>query len=186
MTAAARTTFDWSVTDPHYGKPVHAICLSSIHRSLHQGCRCLFSTLGIFCRCRNSQRGWKCCRCGRSCGCSTQRHRTLQYRIGETPFVSFYDAEKRTVRALNGSGRALTPLTLDVLRSKGVDGVEIPGNSIHSVTVPVCRSCRIDTVEKLGSGKLTMQGHSRSCHRLAEQGYPFMKARIICGAVARI
>lgn len=63
-------------------------------------------------------------------------------------------------------------MTLDVLRSKGVDGVEIPGNSIHSVTVPGAAAAWVDTVEKLGSGKLTMQEILAPAIRLAEQGYP--------------
>lgn len=92
--------------------------------------------------------------------------------IGGDAFCLFYDAEKRTVRAFNGSGRAPQAMTLDVLRSKGVTGVEIPGNSIHSVTVPGAAAAWVDTVEKLGSGKLTMHDILAPAIRLAEQGYP--------------
>ncbi len=70
--------------------------------------------------------------------------------IGGDAFCLFYDAQKRSVRAFNGSGRAPQAMTLDVLRQKGVEGVEIPRNSIHSVTVPGAAAAWIDTVREAG------------------------------------
>lgn len=92
--------------------------------------------------------------------------------IGGDAFCLFYDAEARKVRAFNGSGRTPKAMNLDVIRKAGIEGIEIPGNNINSVTVPGAPACWVDTVEKLGSKNLSMHDVLAPAIRLAEQGYP--------------
>lgn len=59
---------------------------------------------------------------------------------------------------LLSSGRAPSSLTLDLLKSKGVvkpGDNHLPYNSSHSVTVPGAAAAWCDTVEHLGSRKVT-------------------------------
>ena len=50
-------------------------------------------------------------------------------------FCLFYDAKTRTVKALNGSGRAPEKLSIEYLHSRGItEG--IPTTDLNSVTVP--------------------------------------------------
>lgn len=172
MTAAARTPFDWSVTDPHHGNQYmrfasrRSTVLST--KGVVASSQPLASSAGI----EILNAGGNAADAAVAVAAALNVTEPCNTGIGGDAFCLFYDAEKRTVRAFNGSGRAPQAMTLDVLRSKGVDGVEIPGNSIHSVTVPGAAAAWIDTVEKLGSGKLTMQDILAPAIRLAEQGYP--------------
>ena len=50
-------------------------------------------------------------------------------------FCLFYDAKTKTVKALNGSGRAPTDLDIDYALSRGLKD-RIPLTDINSVTVP--------------------------------------------------
>ena len=50
-------------------------------------------------------------------------------------FCLFYDAKDKTVKALNGSGRAPAKLTIDYAISRGMKG-RIPLTDLNSVTVP--------------------------------------------------
>lgn len=104
-------------------------------------------------------------------------------------FCLFYDAQTKTVKALNGSGRSPAKLTIDHVRSQGVTGNSIPGTNLNSVTVPGrwhrqtsgvvadiiwhsgCAAAWVDTVEKLGSGKLSVADILEPAIRLAEGGY---------------
>lgn len=51
-------------------------------------------------------------------------------------FCLFYDAQTRTVKALNGSGRSPAGLTIDHMRQRGVEGGQIPLMDLNAVTVP--------------------------------------------------
>lgn len=51
-------------------------------------------------------------------------------------FCLFYNAETKTVQALNGSGHSPGALTIDYVRKQGVEGVNIPLTNLNSVTVP--------------------------------------------------
>lgn len=92
--------------------------------------------------------------------------------IGGDAFCLYYDAKTKKVRAFNGSGRSPKGMTLEKLRKAGVEGPSIPFLSIHAVTVPGAPACWVDTVEKLGSGKVTMADVLAPGIRLAEGGYP--------------
>jgi gamma-glutamyltranspeptidase / glutathione hydrolase len=87
-------------------------------------------------------------------------------------FCLFYDAQTKTVKALNGSGRSPKNLTIDHLRSRGVDGNKIPFTDLNSVTVPGCAAAWVDTVDKFGSGKLSVADVLAPAIRLAEEGVP--------------
>ena len=50
-------------------------------------------------------------------------------------FCLFYDAATRSVKALNGSGRAPEKISIEYLRSRGITG-KIPPKDLNSVTVP--------------------------------------------------
>ncbi|KDQ14217.1 hypothetical protein BOTBODRAFT_175004 [Botryobasidium botryosum FD-172 SS1] len=92
--------------------------------------------------------------------------------IGGDAFCLFWDAETKTVKALNGSGRSPQALTLEVARSKGITGRNIPATSLNSVTVPGAAAAWADTVETFGSGKLTLGEILEPAIRLAEEGVP--------------
>ncbi|KAI0800964.1 gamma-glutamyltranspeptidase [Fomes fomentarius] len=92
--------------------------------------------------------------------------------IGGDAFCLFYDAKTRTVKALNGSGRSPAKLTIDHVRSQGVTGNSIPVTNINSVTVPGCAAAWVDTVEHLGSGKVSLADVLEPAIRLAEGGFP--------------
>lgn len=51
-------------------------------------------------------------------------------------FCLFYDAQTKTVKALNGSGHSPARLTLDYVRQRGISGSQIPLMDLNSVTVP--------------------------------------------------
>lgn len=92
-------------------------------------------------------------------------------------FCLFYDAKTRKVSALNGSGRAPGKSTLEIIRKDlgirdGQNGGKIPINSVHSVTVPGAAAGWVDTVERFGSGKLSMEQILRPAVELGEKGFP--------------
>ncbi|KAI0673439.1 gamma-glutamyltranspeptidase [Trametes maxima] len=92
--------------------------------------------------------------------------------IGGDAFCLFYDAKTKTVKALNGSGRSPAKITIDHVRSQGVAGNKIPGTNLNSVTVPGAAAAWVDTVDKLGSGQLSVAEVLGPAIRLAEEGFP--------------
>ncbi|CAO1603038.1 hypothetical protein XANCAGTX0491_006631 [Xanthoria calcicola] len=96
--------------------------------------------------------------------------------IGGDMFCLFYAAKERKVRALNGSGRSSQNSTLarmrDDLGMKPGDTGEIPIASAHSVTTPGAAGGWVDTVEKFGSGKLSLEQILTPAIELGEQGFP--------------
>ena len=96
--------------------------------------------------------------------------------IGGDMFCLFYNSKTRKVHALNGSGRSAAEATLEGLRKDlglkpGQIG-KIPMNSVLAVTTPGAAAGWVDTVEKFGSGKVTMEDILKPAIELGEQGYP--------------
>lgn len=101
-------------------------------------------------------------------------------------FCLFYNAQEKTVKALNGSGHSPEKLTMEFARQKGWKG-SIPLSDLNTVTVPgqSCLDVRIneptrytgaaaawiDTIETFGSGDVTVADVFAPAIRLAEEGY---------------
>jgi len=96
--------------------------------------------------------------------------------IGGDMFCLFYNAKTKKVHSLNGSGRSGAKCTLEQLRkdlgiAEGKSG-SIPMDSVYSVTVPGAAGGWVDTVEKFGSGKLSLEQILTPAIELAEKGFP--------------
>lgn len=96
--------------------------------------------------------------------------------IGGDMFWLHYDAQTREVRALNGSGRSPQHTTLEQLRKHlkwdGSGDLGIPQTSALSITVPGAPAGWVDTIEKLGSGKLSLAQILEPAIQLARDGFP--------------
>ncbi|EED17692.1 gamma-glutamyltranspeptidase [Talaromyces stipitatus ATCC 10500] len=96
--------------------------------------------------------------------------------IGGDMFCLFYNATTKKIHALNGSGRYAANASLDAIRkdlglSPG-EGGTIPLHSALAATTPGAAAGWIDTVEKFGSGKLSMEQILTPAIELAEKGFP--------------
>ncbi|KAK4043075.1 putative gamma-glutamyltransferase YwrD [Parachaetomium inaequale] len=96
--------------------------------------------------------------------------------IGGDMFCLYYDAKTGSVSALNGSGRSGGQCTLERIRkdlglADGVAG-EMPMTSVHAATVPGAAAGWVDTVERFGSGKLSMEQILAPAIELGEKGFP--------------
>ncbi|MCJ1307708.1 hypothetical protein MMC25_001356 [Agyrium rufum] len=96
--------------------------------------------------------------------------------IGGDMFCLYYDAKTKKVRSLNGSGRAGAAITLEGMKKDlGIPERKIgkiPMTSVQAVTVPGAAAGWIDTVEKFGSGKLSMEQILMPAIELGENGFP--------------
>src|SRR5690348_5737023 len=96
--------------------------------------------------------------------------------IGGDMFLLYYNAKDGEVRALNGSGRSGNKCTLQTAREdlslSGDDDGQLPLSSVHGVTVPGAAAGWCDTVERFGSGKLSMSQVLGPAIELAQQGFP--------------
>ncbi|KAL8383014.1 hypothetical protein RB595_006669 [Gaeumannomyces hyphopodioides] len=97
--------------------------------------------------------------------------------IGGDMFCLYYDAASGKVSALNGSGRAGAKCTLEAVREslglpEGGRSGGIPASSPHAVTVPGAAAGWADTVERFGSGKLTLAQILAPAIELGEKGFP--------------
>lgn len=101
-------------------------------------------------------------------------------------FCLFYDAKTKKISALNGSGRAGEKCTLEATRKslgmKDGDHDQMPLNSVHCVTVPGAAAGWVDTVERFGSGKLSLEQILTPAIELGERGYPVseLSSRGVC------
>jgi gamma-glutamyltranspeptidase/glutathione hydrolase len=91
-------------------------------------------------------------------------------------FCLFYDAKTKKISAMNGSGRSPAKSTLEAIRKdlglKDGEKSDIPLDNVHAVTVPGAAAGWIDTVERFGSGKVTMEQILAPAIELAETGFP--------------
>ena len=91
-------------------------------------------------------------------------------------FCLFYNAKTKKVHALNGSGRASGNVTLDKIRKDlKLDPASksgIPMTSPHAATTPGAAAGWVDTVEKFGSGKLSLEQILAPAIELGEEGFP--------------
>jgi len=96
--------------------------------------------------------------------------------IGGDMFCLFYNAKTKKVEAMNGSGRAGKNYTLDAIRKyfgfKDGEVGKIPAKNVHTVTVPGAPAGWVDTVERFGSGKLTLEEILAPVIETAEKGFP--------------
>ena len=96
--------------------------------------------------------------------------------VGGDMFCLFFNSETKKVHALNGSGRAAANASLDKIRhhlglKPGQHGT-IPMTSVHSVTAPGAAAGWVDTVEKFGSGRLSLEQILTPAIELGEEGFP--------------
>ncbi|KAJ6123138.1 hypothetical protein N7512_005603 [Penicillium capsulatum] len=96
--------------------------------------------------------------------------------IGGDMFCLFYNARTKKVHSLNGSGRYPGSATLEQVRkdlnlAPGAPG-SIPMLSALATTTPGAAAGWVDTVEKFGSGKLSLEQILQPAIELGEEGFP--------------
>ncbi|KAK0552303.1 hypothetical protein OC861_005790 [Tilletia horrida] len=91
--------------------------------------------------------------------------------IGGDAFALFYNAQTKTVRGINGSGRSPAKATLDAVRAQGFTD-DLPASSAHSITVPGSPAAWVDTVELFGSKQLSLDDILTPAIGLADNGFP--------------
>lgn len=91
-------------------------------------------------------------------------------------FCLFYDVKTKRVHSLNGSGRYPANATLEKIRKDlnvgPNDAGTIPMKSVHAVTTPGAAAGWVDTIEKFGSGKLSLEQILLPAIELGENGFP--------------
>ena len=96
--------------------------------------------------------------------------------IGGDMFCLFYNAKTKKVEAMNGSGRSSGTGSLKQMREdmglKAGEKGTILMTSVHSVTVPGAAAGWVDTVEKFGSGKVSLKDVLTPAIELGEEGFP--------------
>ena len=89
-------------------------------------------------------------------------------------FCLYYSAKTKKIEAMNGSGRAGMKCSLGNIRKdlglKDGDKGVIPLRSVHAV--PGAAAGWVDTVERFGSGKVSMEQILNPAIELAERGFP--------------
>ncbi|EEA24022.1 hypothetical protein TMatcc_007097 [Talaromyces marneffei ATCC 18224] len=96
--------------------------------------------------------------------------------IGGDMFCLYYNASTKKIHAMNGSGRYAANATLEKVRQDlGIspeDAGAIPFESALAATTPGAAAGWIDTIEKFGSGKLSVEQILTPAIELAEKGFP--------------
>lgn len=91
--------------------------------------------------------------------------------IGGDCFALFHDNATKTVRGLNGCGRAAQNLSIDYVRE--VEGLvsRIPNRSVLSITVPGAIAGWVDALEAWGLKKVSLKEVLEPAIELAENGF---------------
>lgn len=97
--------------------------------------------------------------------------------IGGDMFCLYYDAKTKKISSLNGSGRYAGNASIEKVRSDlniapENQGGFIPMSSALAVTVPGAAAGWVDTVERFGSGKLSLEEILKPAIELGEEGFP--------------
>ena len=106
--------------------------------------------------------------------------------IGGDMFCLYYNVTTKKVHALNGSGRSGGHVTLERIRRelgmKAGERGKIPMSSVHAVTTPGAPAGWVDTIQKFGSGKLSMKDILTPAIELGEEGFPVseLAAYFVC------
>jgi gamma-glutamyltranspeptidase/glutathione hydrolase len=91
-------------------------------------------------------------------------------------FILFWDAKTKQVKSMNGSGRAGAKCNLDIIRKdlgiKDGEVGQIPLTSVHAVTVPGAAAGWVDTIERFGSGRVSLSQVLAPAIKLGEEGFP--------------
>lgn len=91
--------------------------------------------------------------------------------LGGDMFALHYDSKARKVKSINGSGRCPSKLNIDVVKKFCKSQLDFT-MSIHAVTVPGAAQGWEDTINKFGSGKLSLLQILEPAIKLAEEGFP--------------
>jgi gamma-glutamyltranspeptidase/glutathione hydrolase len=86
--------------------------------------------------------------------------------IGGDMFCLYYNASTKKIHALNGSGRYAASASLEKIRQ------DLGLSADDAATVPGAAAGWIDTIEKFGSGKLSVEQILTPAIELAEKGFP--------------
>ncbi|KAG7374117.1 gamma-glutamyltranspeptidase [Nitzschia inconspicua] len=99
--------------------------------------------------------------------------------LGGDMFCLYYDASKREVFAINGSGKSPTALNLEVLQQdcpssdeQGKINIDKFRFSAHAVSVPGAAQGYEDLLKRHGSGKFSLSDLLEPAAKLAEEGFP--------------
>lgn len=96
--------------------------------------------------------------------------------IGGDMFCLFYNAKTKKVHALNGSGRYPGNASLEKIRKDLGLAPGEPGNmpmlNALATTTPGAAAGWVDTIEKFGSGKLSLEQILQPAIELGEEGFP--------------
>lgn len=96
--------------------------------------------------------------------------------IGGDMFCLFYNSKTKKVHALNGSGRYPGAASLEKVRKDlnlgPGDSGSIPMLSALAATTPGAAAGWVDTVDKFGSGKLSLEQILQPAIEMGEEGFP--------------
>ncbi|MEN6481520.1 MAG: gamma-glutamyltransferase, partial [Anaerolineaceae bacterium] len=89
--------------------------------------------------------------------------------LGGDAFALCYDAQTKSIHALNGSGRAPAGLSLDLVKKSGFEA-GIPYDHPFTITVPGACAAWYDLIDRFG--KLSFREILQPAIELAEEGFP--------------